>query len=138
MSDLDPDNVPTKPMPVSADPGAPTEPLSADLLPEAAVAPTMPAPSRTPGWVVPVIAVLGFALLLVLAVALLPALLANRADPVPSVTPTIEVPTPTVTEDAPDDQPATEEPPVVAVPEPTEAVPEPTETPVEPEPPATP
>ena len=138
MSDLDPDNVPTKPMPVSADAGAPTEPLSADLLPEAAVTPTMPSAPRTPGWAVPVIAVLGFALLLVLAVAVLPTLLADHADPVPSVTPTLEVPTPTLTEDAPDDRPATEEPPVVVEPQPTETAPAQTETPVEPEPTATP
>lgn len=144
MSDdsLDPNDVPTKPLPVPAGPGAPTEPLAAPLVAESRVdsTPLMPAPSRVPAWLVPLVIALVAALALVLAVAVLPPLLAGRAEPAPSVTPTLPAATPTVTEEAPqgDEEPA--EPPVVVEPEPqpTESAPEPTETPVEPEPTATP
>ena len=136
----DPNDVPTKPLPGPIDAGAPTEPLSADLLPEAyPVGPVATvAPSR-PTWIAPAIIVGLFALLLVLAVLIVPTLIADRISPLPTSTPTVTVPTPTLTEDAPQEQePATEEPPVVVEPEPTEVVPEPTETPVEPEPTPTP
>lgn len=155
MSDdtLDPDNVPTKPLPEPVDATAPTQPLSASDatepfahvphadpgVPAAAVA-TVP-PTR-PGWLAPLAIVLGFALLLVLAVAVLPSLLGGRADPLPTSTPTVTAPTPTLTEESPlPEAPAEEQPPAeepVPEPEPTQPEPEPTEPPVEPEPTETP
>lgn len=137
MSDenVNPDSIATKPLPLPVDAAAPTEPIAADL-PPAAVG-TMP-PAR-PTWIAPAVIVGLFALLLVLAVMVVPPLLAQRADPVPSVTPTLPTPTPTLTEEAPQqNQPATEEPPVVVEPEPTEVAPDPTEPPVDPEPTPTP
>ena len=137
MSDENPNTAETKPLPVT--PGAPTEALRSDLTATApiAAAPVATMPVERPGWIVPSILVGGFALLLVLAVAILPQLLANPVEPLPSATPTVEAPA----EEAPtEEQPETEAPPVVVVPEPTDILPEPepSETPVEPEPTATP
>ncbi len=133
----DPNDVPTKPLPVS--PGAPAAPHSADVTATAPVvttpAATMP-PSR-PSWIGPALLVAAFTIMLVLAVAIVPWLLADRLEPQPGVTPTIEVPAPAPTEEAP--APAeTEAPPVVPIPEPTDVLPDPEPTPAEPGPGTTP
>lgn len=133
----DPNDVPTKPLPVSA--AAPTEPLASDITATAPVAttPAVTMPARRPSWIGPAILVAVFAVLLVLAVAIVPWMLADRADPVPSVTPTLEAPAPAPTEEAP--APAeTEQAPVIPVPEPTDVLPDPEPTPEEPEPTPTP
>jgi hypothetical protein len=130
---VNPDSIATKPLPLPADAAAPTEPIAADLPPAAVTA----VPAARPSWIAPAVIVGFFALLLVIAIIALPPLLAQRADPVPSVTPTLPSPTPTLTEEAPQqEQPTTEQPPVVVEPEPqpTEVAPEPTEPPVDPEP----
>lgn len=131
MSDENPNAAETKPLPVT--PGAPTEPLSSDLTATAPIAavPVATMPVNRPSWIAPTLLVAGFALLLVLAVAILPPLLATRLEPQPTVTPTVEAPA----EEAPaEQQPETEAPPVVPIPEPTDILPEPEPEPTEPQP----
>lgn len=137
----DPNDVPTKPLPVTAD-AVPTEPLAEPLAAETVAIATPPATGTIPrdrSWVAPLVIGVGLVLLLILGVAVLPRLLAGEVAPAPTTTPTVEAPTeeaPPPVEEAP--QP-TEAPPVVPIPEPTDILPEPTEEPpVEPSPEPTP
>ena len=136
----DPNDVPTKPLPVVAD-AVPTEPLAETPAAETVPIATPPAAATMPrdrSWVAPLVIGVGLVLLLILGVAVLPRLLAGEVAPAPITTPTAEAPT----EEAPppvEEEPEPEAPPVVPIPEPTDIVPQPTEEPpIEPSPTATP
>ena len=134
----DPNDVPTKPLPVPSD-AAPTEPLAPELIETAPIASPAAAVPRDRSWLAPLVIGIVLVVLVILAVAVLPRLLAGEAAPAPSSTPTVEAPT----EEAPPPvEEPTEAPPVIPLPEPVEPEPlpteEPTEEPVEPSPVPTP
>ena len=137
----DPNDVPTKPLPVVAD-AVPTEPLAETPAAETVPIATPPAAATMPrdrSWLAPLLIGAGLVVLLILGVAVLPRLLAPDVVPAPSATPTVEAPTEEAPPPVVEEPQPTEAPPVVPIPEPTDILPQPTEEPpVEPSPTPTP
>jgi hypothetical protein len=125
----------TQPLPANMAAGASTEPLAADAL---STEPVAQAPSAVvagpamPRWVPSLIVGLVILAVFLLAIMILPGLLAPFATSTPAPTVTSPAPTATPTEDTEEPPPPSEEP--SPEPEPTVSVPVPTVDPPEPTP----